>query len=549
MQDGCTGYTLTQGQSCQIGVIFTPATAATHTATINITDNATGSPQKFPVSGTGVAPPASTVSLVASPLSGAYGSLFTLTAMVSPAASGHVTFYDGTTALGTAQVVTTASGGGIIGTATLKTILTQLNTNSLAAKYVGAEAASTSPAATVDVTGDYPTTTTFSAAGSTGIYTFTAKVIGAGPSDPSGSVTFTDNTTGLVPGTAAINPASLTQSFVAAAPVTGLTGPQVEAFADLNGDGIPDLVTGTIAGLFVQLGNGDGTFQAPVMISDAGVSSANFFGTTTSNIVFGDFNGDGKVDIAFVACNSSSNPCSVGIILGNGDGTFQKERYYDQASVITGIAVGDFNGDGILDIVAANFYGQTVDLLLGNGDGTFQEPLSTEISVNTGSVAVADLNGDGKLDVVATDYYGSQVIVLLGKGNGTFQTPKPYAEGSSYASDVTVADLRGVGKLDVVTMDSTNGVYVLLGNGDGTFQTAANVFTLPSSDVPGGMAVADINGDGKPDLVVSDETAGQLYVSLGNGDGTFQAPASYPTGTTPVGRLEFRRPARYCSDE
>ena len=243
-QDGCTGSTLYSGQSCLIVVLFTPTAAGSTSAHIRITDNATGSPQQLPVSGTGIAALTTSMTLAANPASAAFGSLFTFTATVkdqnsSPVTNGTVTFYDGSTVIGTAQVVSTTSGGGAIGTATLKTILIPLGANSISAKYVGADVSSSATAVSVTVTGKYPTTTTFSSTGSAGDYTFVGTVQGAGPVTPTGSILFTDTTTGLEPGTATINAGTLSQGFEVGPLDTAITAaPLVEAFADLNGDGM-----------------------------------------------------------------------------------------------------------------------------------------------------------------------------------------------------------------------------------------------------------------------------------------------------------------------
>jgi len=540
-QDGCTGSTLYSGQSCLIVVLFTPTATGSASAHIKITDNATGSPQQFPVSGTAVSPLTSSMTLAANPTSGAFGSLFTFTATVkdqnsNPVTNGTVTFYDGTTVIGTAQVVSTTSGGGVVGTATLKTILIPLGANSISAKYVGADVTSSATAVSVTVTGKYPTTTTFNSAGNPGDYIFTGTVQGAGPVLPTGSILFTDTTTGLEPGTATINSSTLAQAFVSV-PDTNAYDQYAVAFADLNGDGIPDLVMGTSgSGLLVQLGNGDGTFQAPQQISTSSVSSEGYFGLSVgASITFGDFNGDGKVDIAFVACNNSNSPCAVGVLLGNGDGTFQKERFFDQTSSIPGIVVGDFNGDGILDIAAANYGNGTVDVLLGNGDGSFQEPLTTAMP-GASSVAVGDVNGDGKLDLVVTNWGYSTVSVLLGNGNGTFQAAASYSTPASpYPNNATLASLRSNGKLDIVIEDYVYSVSALLNNGNGTFLGSLPVYSPTSPSSVQGIAVADVTGDGKPDLLVADGGRVEVSVLNGNGDGTFQDPNSYPTGAGPEG--------------
>jgi FG-GAP-like repeat len=203
------------------------------------------------------------------------------------------------------------------------------------------------------------------------------------------------------------------------------------------------------------------------------------------------------------------------------------------------VAIGDFNQDGIPDLVAANAYDSvragTVGILLGNGDGTFRA--STEYGaggVETFSVAAGDFNGDGKLDlVVANGGDGvtpgsANVGVLLGNGDGTFMPAVAYSAGTLGRDFVTVGDFNGDGKLDIVaTAGSVNGflggVSVLLGKGDGTFASAV---VYPTGVAPGSIAVADFNGDGRLDLAVANDTS--VSVLLGRGDGTFQAAVNYP---------------------
>ncbi len=321
------------------------------------------------------------------------------------------------------------------------------------------------------------------------------------------------------------------------------------AVADLNGDGKPDLVVtnwcasssncnpnawgadGTVA---VLLGNGDGTFQPAVAYASGGASP--------DGVVVADVNGDGKADLIVVNWCASGTNCSpdsgsVGVLLGNGDGTFQAAVSYNSGGVFgQSVAVADLNGDGKPDLVVGNWAGAdgaccrspALSVLLGNGDGTFQPAVTYSSGVQV-AVAVGDVNGDHRPDLVVADFNG-YVEILLGKGDGTFQTPVTYGTGGSYPRSVALADLNGDGKLDIVVGNNGSAnIGVLLGNGNGTFQPAV---TYGSGEVQPylSVAVADVNGDGKPDILVANNGSGTVGVLPGNGDGTFQAALTYSSG-------------------
>jgi hypothetical protein len=273
-------------------------------------------------------------------------------------------------------------------------------------------------------------------------------------------------------------------------------------------------------------------FEATPSSTSIALSAPSAFGAGTGpiSVAVGDFNGDGKLDLA-VANNGSNN---VSILLGNGDGTFQAAVDYGAGTEPWSVAVGDFNGDGKLDLVVAN-EGGNVSILLGNGDGTFQAAVNYGAESEPTSVAVGDFNGDGKLDLAVANYGSSNVSILLGNGDGTFKTAVNYAVGSASIS-MAVGDFNGDGKLDlaVVNYGSSN-VSILLGNGDGTFKTAVNYGAGSSS--PYSVAVADFNGDGKLDLALANIASNNVSILLGNGDGTFQAAVDYGAGSNPTGSV------------
>jgi autotransporter-associated beta strand protein len=289
--------------------------------------------------------------------------------------------------------------------------------------------------------------------------------------------------------------------------------------ADLNLDGKPDLVVSTIQfgstpnQVSVLLGNGDGTFQAP----------QNFVLPYTPRVVgAADLNGDGIPDL--VTVNESSN--NVTVLLGSSSNrgkstlTFQPAKSYPAGLLPVAIAVADVNSIGIPSLVVTNENINSVSVLFGPGDGSFLPPQSIQVGAKRPyGLAVADLNGDGQPDVITANYFSNSISVLVNISAPPFQPVRAFPSGF-YPRFVAVADVNGDGLGDVVTANYfQSSVNVLLSNGDGTLQDAQALGAYPG---PNSVAVADINGDGHQDLIVSTYTDSRIGILTGNGDGTFR---------------------------
>jgi FG-GAP-like repeat/Abnormal spindle-like microcephaly-assoc'd, ASPM-SPD-2-Hydin len=303
-------------------------------------------------------------------------------------------------------------------------------------------------------------------------------------------------------------------TMVAFAPDNNLSGLGIITVGDFNNDGKMDIAAPTPNGeIAIYLGNGDGTFQAPIV---------SVYGYSIDWIYSADFNGDGNLDVVVGSDDGDGNCCFLYFYLGSGDGNLVQVQTYSTGAPV---AAADFNGDGKLDLVTlddSNYYPPDLEILLGNGDGTFNYG-SEVYSTYSAVPAIGDFNGDGKLDLAYYSYdydfdEGPYFYVQFGNGDGTFQNPVSLPV--PYTGSVAIAaDINGDGILDIVT----DVLCVYLGNGDGTFQ---NPTCNPTGGV--GLSLADLNGDGKLDAITS--INGNMVALLGNGDGTFQNPILLATG-------------------
>jgi hypothetical protein len=313
-----------------------------------------------------------------------------------------------------------------------------------------------------------------------------------------------------------------------------LNSPSAVVLADVNGDGKLDAVQiGADHLVAVMLGKGNGVLKSPLeyYVTDTGPES----------FAVGDLNGDGKPDI--VTANTGANDVSV--LIGKGDGTFAAQT---EAEFVTGngtaaptyatgtspisVTIADVNGDGKPDLVVSNYTDDTVGILLGKGDGTFRTQTTTAVGAAPDFVSVADLNGDGKPDLVVSNAADDTLSILLGNGDGTFQAQSVIRIGAITVTATTmmavVADVNNDGKPDIVgtnTNSNSGTVQYLPGNGDGSFGPVRYLSTGLQTRY---IQLLDVNGDGDLDLVSGSFNDGTLSVRFGHGDGSFAAATVYP---------------------
>jgi FG-GAP-like repeat len=299
--------------------------------------------------------------------------------------------------------------------------------------------------------------------------------------------------------------------------------------ADLNGDGNLD-IAGVVPGdnmVFVMLGNGDGTFQQAVSFP---------VGNEPITLVAADFNRDGILDLA----TGNELDGTLSVLLGNGDGTFQAQTVFATAAAPFTLFAADLNGDGKLDLVVGSQSGPpgVVSVLLGRGDGTFRHHVEYGTGGSTvDAMTVGDFNRDGILDLVVFDHNINSASVLLGIGNGDFEAPTfvKFPTAASFKSAVA-ADFNNDGKLDLAVAweyeGYSEGAFVLLGDGKGGFPVIHN---HQAGRYPMGIGLGDFNADGILDLMVSNIDSDNISILLGREHAKFRGRLDYKAGSQAFG--------------
>ncbi len=308
------------------------------------------------------------------------------------------------------------------------------------------------------------------------------------------------------------------------------------SMVDLNGDGKLDMVHGgsttATTGLYVRMGNGDGTFG----------NSTGYQGYFAERYVVADVNGDGKLD-ALGYGNTGGN---ISVIYGNGDGSFGAMTVLNPlvgavAKSVTGISVGDFNGDGRVDIAAimadSSDHGtNSFGIYYGNGNGTFAAGASLSVGgvTSNSTFTVGDYNNDGIDDIVVNNAVGGFISTLIGKNSGISRQSE-FRYSTDASTGVAAGDFNGDGILDIaVNYQSTNTLSIGLGNGDGTFQAAISI--IGSDTDYTSLTVGDLNGDGILDIVSSDYNNNRISIFVGNGNGQFSISSTYALGASAFNR-------------
>ena len=310
-------------------------------------------------------------------------------------------------------------------------------------------------------------------------------------------------------------------------PITTSAGNVPQSLALLNAGG----------SLFYAAACGQKIFVNLVVPLGAGATRSNLsapqfpvsYNVNAYQIAVADVNNDGNLDLVAL-----DNATGFRVLLGNGDGTFQTPSgLISAAAAPVKMVASDFNHDGWPDVAVVDSQHNTLNIVFNKGDGTFLSPVVYSLPGAPNALAAGDVNHDGFPDIVVTSSGADSLTVFLGSAGGQFQMQPAIPVGSNLGlADTLLADLDGDGNPDIVTANATAGsVSVLKGNGDGTFRSPA---AYPVGANPNAVAYSDFNGDQKLDLVTANTGGNSVSVLFGNGDGTFPSASQFGAGPTPV---------------
>ena len=310
-------------------------------------------------------------------------------------------------------------------------------------------------------------------------------------------------------------------------PTVSNMAPQSVITADMNGDNKPDIIVANSGwdniGVYLNTANG--------MFAD-GITYPTGYGSSPCSLVAVDLNGDSTLDI-IVANHGTDN---IGVLLNMGGNLlFTRQTIYSTGlnSGPQSVLMVDVNNDSTLDIIVANEGSSSVGVFLNIGNGSFasQSIYSTAYGSHSHSVATADINSDNKPDIIVANYGTNNIGVLLNMGNGIFSRQTTYSTGSnSQPSSVITVDVNGDNKLDIVVANSNgNNIGVLLNMGNGIL-TSQTIYSTGDGSDPRSLTTADMNGDNKPDIIVGNNGTDRVCVLLNLGDGTFAIQTMYSTG-------------------
>ncbi len=303
--------------------------------------------------------------------------------------------------------------------------------------------------------------------------------------------------------------------------------PRGVAIGDFNGDGKADIATAnnntgnpTAGTVSIRLGDGLGGFTGTTNISSVG--------SGPQSVAIGDFNRDGKGDFAVIA--NAGGGASVSIRLGNGSGGFSSAPNVVTDGVASrSVVIGDFNRDGIADIATANNGTNTVSIRLGNGSGSFSSSPNVAVGSLPFGLAIGDFNRDGKDDIATANYGTNTVSIRLGNGSGGFSSAPDVTVGSSPFS-VSIGDFNGDGKDDFAAANTDNTVSIRLGDGLGGFTGNSNIAVGSNRRA---VAIGDFNGDGLDDIVVTNSNPNNVSVLLNNPPSASLTITDAPPNTAP----------------